>query len=150
MPTRTVQSSINTCAREVLEVVPLVMREIRKEMREHSARELSVPQFRTLHYLSRHKCASLSEVAEHIGLTLPSMSTLIDGLVVRNFAIRRTHPDDRRRMTLELTAHGEVVLFSAREATQTYLAKLLGPLSPADHRTIIKAMRTLKSIFTQR
>lgn len=108
------RSSMDECTREVLESVPSVMRVIRSELRKHRARELSVPQFRTLNFLSRNKGASLSEVAEHIGLTLPSMSTLVDGLVTRNFAVRRTHPHDRRRVTLELTNSGQMILRSAR------------------------------------
>jgi DNA-binding MarR family transcriptional regulator len=144
------RSSMDECAREVLEVVPLVMRAIRRDLREHGARELSVPQFRTLSFVSRNKGASLSEVAEHIGLTLPSMSTLIDGLVIRNFALRRTHPHDRRRMTLELTDRGQTTLRTAREATQDHLAQLIQHLSQEDRNTVAKSMRILKSVFGEK
>ncbi len=141
---------MDECARGVLETVPLVMRVIRAELRKHGARELSVPQFRTLNFLSRHKGASLSEAAEHIGLTLPSMSTLIDGLVTRNFAVRRTHADDRRRMTLELTERGQSTLRTARDATQDYLAEQLETLSSEDRNTVAKSMRILRSIFEEK
>jgi DNA-binding MarR family transcriptional regulator len=144
------QSISEQCAREVLEVVPLVMRVIRSQFRKYGAPELSVPQFRTLHFLSQHRGASLSEVAEYIGLMLPSMSALIDGLVARNFAIRRTSPDDRRRMTLTLTERGQATLRSARKATQTYLAEELSRLTQADRATIIKAMQALRPIFTEK
>jgi len=143
------QSMVNECAREVLEVIPLAMRGIRSELRRHGARELSIPQFRTLNFLSRHKGASLSEVAEHIGLTLPTMSTLIEGLVTRDYAIRRTHPSDRRRMTLELSDRGQMILRFAREATQSYLAQLLDTLSAAEQSTIIKAMGSLRRLFAE-
>lgn len=135
------------CAREVLEAVPLAMRAIREHLRKHGARILSVPQFRTLLFLSRHKGTSLSDVAEHIGLTLPSMSTLIDGLVDRNYAVRRTDPDDRRRMTLTLTERGETTLKSSRQATQTYLAEQLNRLPETDRKTIVTAMQILRQVF---
>ena len=141
---------MDECARGVLETVPLVMRVIRGELRKHGARELSVPQFRTLNFLSRHKGASLSEVAEHIGLTLPSMSTLVDGLVTRNFAVRRTHADDRRRVTLDLTERGQSTLRTARDATQDYLAEQLETLSSEDRNTVTKSMRILRSIFEEK
>jgi DNA-binding MarR family transcriptional regulator len=141
---------MDECARGVLETVPLVMRVIRGELRKHGARELSVPQFRTLNFLSGHKGASLSEVAEHIGLTLPSMSTLIEGLVTRNFAVRRTHADDRRRVTLELTDRGQSTLRTARDATQDYLAEQLETLSSEDRNTVTKSMRILRSIFEEK
>jgi MarR family transcriptional regulator for hemolysin len=144
------QSSSEQCAREVLDVIPLVMRVIRGQFRKHGTLELSVPQFRALHFLSQHRGASLSEVAEYIGLMLPSMSTLVDGLVTRNFAVRRTSPNDRRRMTLTLTERGQATLRSARGATQTYLAEQLNHLAQADRVTIIKAMQALRPIFTEK
>jgi DNA-binding MarR family transcriptional regulator len=141
------QTSMDECTREVIETVPLVMRTIRSELRKHGAQELSVPQFRTLNFLSRNKGCSLSEVAEHIGLTLPSMSTLIDGLVNRNLATRRTHPHDRRRMTLELTDRGQTILRSARDATNDYLATRLQSLSLGDQNKVAESMRILRSIL---
>lgn len=137
------------CAREVLEVVPLVMRGIRKQLRKHGAQVLSVPQFRTLLFISSHKGVSLSEVAEHIGLTMPSMSVLVDGLVTHNFVIRRTHQDDRRRMTLMLTERGEVTLRKAREGTQAYLIERLNPFSEAERGIVIRAMRILRQVFSE-
>src|SRR5512136_3296462 len=104
--------SSETCAQEVLEVVPLVMRTIRAEMRRHRTADLSVPQFRTLSFIDHNADASLSDVAEHIGLTLPSMSKIVDGLVTRKLVTRQTHPTDRRRMTLTLTTRGQTALES--------------------------------------
>jgi MarR family transcriptional regulator for hemolysin len=134
-------------AREILGVVPLVMRTVRSEMRRRSTFKLSVPQFRTLGFVHRHAGASLSEVAEHIGLTLPSMSRLIDGLVERKLMLRGGHVDDRRRITLELRARGRALLESAREAAQASLAVRLSELSEADRATIVQAMRKLHPLF---
>jgi DNA-binding MarR family transcriptional regulator len=140
--------SPSDCAHEVLDVVPLVMRTIRAQMRQHRAVDLSVPQFRTLSYIDRNSGASLSAVAEHIGLTLPSMSKIVDGLVARKLVSRQTHHDDRRRMTLALTEHGRSALTVSREATRNCLAQALGNLSSADRSTIATAMNLLRPIFT--
>ena len=144
-----VQSSVGECAREVLDVVPLAMRVIRAELRKHGAREVSVPQFRTLVFLNRHEGTSLSEVAEHIGLALPSMSVLVDGLVVKGLVIRETHPEDRRRMTLGLTERGRRAFRAAREATASYLEDKMGQLSASERRTVIDAMQVLRQVFTK-
>jgi len=137
------------CAREILEVVPMVMRTIRRQLRKHGAQVLSVPQFRTLGYVNRRKGASLSEVADHIGLTLPSMSVLVDGLVERGYVTRRTHQDDRRRITLMLTSRGETTLRAARAETAEYLSQGLSQLPQTDSNVIHKAMRTLKEVFPE-
>ncbi|MCX5999878.1 MAG: hypothetical protein NTU41_09910, partial [Chloroflexi bacterium] len=64
------------CAALLMDVVPLVMRRIRMEMRRQGMPGLSVPQLRALIYLYRNEGASHSELAEHIGLGLPSMSKM--------------------------------------------------------------------------
>lgn len=149
MSTETIQSSAGTCAREVLDVVPSVMRVIRHELRKHGAMQASIPQFRTLVFLNGHMGASLSEVAEHIGLSLPSMSALVDGLVTRGLVIRRTHSEDRRRMTLALTERGRSAFRSAREATAKSLEEVLARLSAADRATVIQSMQVLRKLFTE-
>ena len=143
------EGTLDECAREVLDVVPLAMRAIRKQLRKHGTHLLSVPQFRTLSFISRNKGASLSEVADHIGLTLPSMSALVDGLVTRNFVIRRTHQDDRRRMNLTLTERGETTLQSARKATQEYLKERVSRLSEAERGAVVRGMRILRQVFLE-
>lgn len=144
-----VEGTLDECAHEVLDVVPLVARVIRKQLREHGTQLLSVPQFRTLLFISRNKGASLSQVADHIGLTLPSMSTLVDGLVTRNFVIRRTDQDDRRRMDLTLTERGETTLQSARKATQEYLKGRLSRLSETERGTVVRGMRITRQVFSE-
>jgi len=144
------QGAPDECAHEVLDVVPLAMRTIRKQLRTHGTQLLSVPQFRTLLFIKANKGASLSEVADHIGLTLPSMSALVDGLVTRNFVIRSTHRDDRRRVDLTLTERGETTLRSARNGTQDYLKERFSRLSDTERGTIVRGMRILRQVFSER
>ncbi len=135
------------CAGHILETVPLVMRTIRTEMRSHRGSDLSVPQLRVLVYLNRHEGASLSDIAEHLGLTLPSMSKMIDGLVARGLVDRRMDPDDRRRVTLNPTALGRTEMQAAYKATASRLAERLEALPAAERRTIVRSMQALRSIF---
>ena len=144
----TVRSPIDECANDIIDVVPIMMRVIRSHLRRHGARELSIPHFRTLTFVYTHEGVSLSDVAEHIGLSLPAMSTLVDGLVSRGLIIRQENREDRRRMTLSLTNSGRAKLDSAYKATRIQLAKNLRRLSTSDCATIISAMKLLKDIFS--
>ena len=148
MQLKSVKSQLNECAHQILDVVPLVMRVIRRDLRQHGAFEVSVPQFRTLGFLFKHEGASLSDVAEHIGLGLPAMSVLVDGLVSRGLVKRRTDQDDRRRMTLMLTESGRARMISAREATVAHLENILRQLSAEDRSTILHAMELLKELVS--
>jgi DNA-binding MarR family transcriptional regulator len=141
--------SAEDCALTVLEVVPLVMRRIRAELRKQGALDLSVPQFRSLTFLTRRKGASLSDLADHVGLTLPSMSVMIDGLVERGLVTRQTSDKDRRMVVLGITERGKTTVHSAREATQTYLAGLFEDVAMADRNFVVKAMDVMRPIFIE-
>ncbi len=134
-------------AGHVLEVVPLVMAAIRGHMRRFRDCDLSIPQFRTLAYLNREPGASLSDVAEYIGLTLPAMSRLVDGLVDRKLVSRQTPAGDRRKITLNLTGRGRTMLESALTMTQDHLVEHLADLSAEDCQTVIRAMDILRPLF---
>ena len=141
-------TSPDACAQEILEVVPGVMRTIRAELRRHRTADLSIPQFRTLAFIDRNVDASLSDVTEHIGLTLPSMSKIVDGLVTRKLVTRQTARDDRRRMTLALTARGLTALQTSRAATRACLAEDLAALNDRQREIIVQAMGILRPVFT--
>jgi MarR family transcriptional regulator for hemolysin len=147
MHASTLRSSAGECAHEVLDVVPMIFRLIRNELQEYGAKEMSVPQYRTLSYVYRKGGVSLSEVADHIGLTLPTISMLVDGLVARGLMNRREDTEDRRRMTLTLTEPGRARLESAQRATVAYLEEKLRQLSASDRATITGAMRMLRELF---
>ncbi len=142
--TRIVQDT----SQQVLDVVPLVMRTIRAKLRERRAADISVPQFRAMAYINRHEGASLSDLSTHIGLTLPSMSKLIDGLVSRKLISRTNDSQDRRRVCLALTPQGHEELKAAYSHTQEYLAEKMSRLAEEDIKAISRAMQVLKELFT--
>jgi DNA-binding MarR family transcriptional regulator len=136
-------------ARELLGAMPLVMRAVRAEMRSHRTLGLSVPQFRALAFVHRHPGASLSDAADHIGVTLPSMSRLIDGLVKRRLMKRRSDTGDRRFVTLDLTATGRDLWQTAYDFTQAAMTRQLSALDGSQCATVTSAMRILRHLFAQ-
>lgn len=135
------------CAREILDVAPLVMRAIRAEMRRHRAAGLSVPQFRALVFLDSHPGGSLTKVAGYLGLTLPSTSKMVDGLVTRQLVTRSSCAEDRRKITLNLTEAGRAMLEGAYQATHAYLAGRVSALEPEQQAAIFHSMQALRPIF---
>lgn len=138
------------CARQIFEVTPTVIQAIRFEMRSLKLTDLTVPQFRTLHFINNHPGASLSDAAEFIGLTLSSMSILVNGLVERGLVQREPGLADRRRVHLSLTDAGAVMLRNVRTGTQDRLAALVGDLSEEQQSTVVQAMELLRPIFLPR
>lgn len=135
------------CARQVLDVVPAVMRPLRQQMRSHRAAGLSVPQFRALCFVERYDGASLSAVAEHLDLSLPTVSRMINGLVQRGFIQRRASEDDRRHVSLSVRPRGQAVMRQARAATQDFFAGKFRSLTLDERHALVTAMAALRHVF---
>ncbi len=125
------------------------MRFIRSKMRQHREAGLSVPQFRALIFLSTHEDSSLSAMAEHLGLSLPAASRLVQLLVQRGLMERRPDAGDRRRVSLSLTRRGSRAFRAAHAATQAALARSLRALSAQQSGQISVAMRLLSELFSR-
>ncbi len=141
---------IEDCAAIIMETVPPMMRRMREEMRSHRLAELSVPQFRALGYIDQHPNTFLSAIAEHLGMTLPSTSKLVDGLVCRELVMRIDANEDRRRLALTLSPQGKALLDTAREETLRWMAEALQRLSNEDLRQTIAVLERLHRLFEQK
>lgn len=142
-----VSNAPGDCAAEILEAVPVMMRFIRSQMRRHRGADLSVPQFRTLVFLSRSPGVSLSALAEFLALSLPATSRLVEGLVRRSLVERRIPAGNRRLVALSVNAHGRKIICAARQATEKQLAEVLTPLRRDERAAIRHALRTLRMEF---
>ncbi|WP_428558627.1 MAG: MarR family winged helix-turn-helix transcriptional regulator [Solidesulfovibrio sp. DCME] len=139
--------TLDACARELLEVMPLVMQDLRRTMRSHSSPDLRVPELRSLAFLRHNPGSNLTDLAEYIGVSLPSMSKLVDALAFRSFIDRQPDPGDRRRVRLFLTEDGAAVLAKAREAVQSAFATKLARLRPEDIVTVTASLGLLRDLF---
>jgi DNA-binding MarR family transcriptional regulator len=138
--------TVELAARELLDTAPLIMRIIRQNMRRHRS-GLTVPQFRTLCYASTYEGCSLSAVADFIGLSLPAMSRLVDGLVDKRLMKRRTCDDDRRHVRLTVTPAGQTTITEARRLAQDRLAKVLAAMPPEQRGALVTTMQILRDLF---
>lgn len=141
------ENLLDTCAHELMDTALQIMQVIRVEMRRGHNSDISIPQFRTLAFVQRNPDSSLSNLAEHLGLTLPSASKLVDGLVKQKLVTRKESTADRRRLTLVLTADGASIVNAARKSARANLAQKLKHLSSDDLEKIHQAMKLLRPVF---
>lgn len=135
-------------ADEVLEVIPLVMRTIRKEFRSQRGPGFSVPEFRSLAFVNRTPGASLGEVAEHLGLEAPTASKLVEALVQRGLLRREDDPQDRRRMRLSILPKGKIAIDKAYDHTRQFLAARLAPLTDEQRKLVLASLSLLENAFS--
>ncbi len=92
--------------------------------------QLSLPQYRILVLLSQGSRMSPAELADTLGVSRPTISSVIDGLVGRGFVDRQADPEDGRRQIIRFTRLGRDALAAANEAIETRIAEICGFLAP--------------------
>ena len=139
-------SSAERCAWELLDVVPPLMWHIRRTLRSFR-RGLSMPQFRALVMIGNAPDTSLSAVAEHLALSLPTTSRMVSGLVDKGLLTRQGCRTDRRQVSLGVTPKGRGVLDAAWSGTGRELAGHLAGV-PAERRAaVVAAMGVVRDLF---
>ena len=85
-----------------------------------------------------------AELAEAAGVTRATMTGLIDTLERDGFVKREPDPDDRRMMSVRLTAAGERFLRGFLPSHFQAVASLMSPLSEAERKTLVRLLGKLQ------
>ena len=134
-----------TAARELLHVVMLVMRTVAADMRR-SPDPLAPAQMATLMKVSVGAC-TMSALARHLAVSLPTVSKSVDMLVRRGWLERWVDTHDRRQTMVRLTAEGRRVLAKIRKRTETHVRHSLAGLTAVEREQLIDVTRTLTRVL---
>lgn len=96
-----------------------------------------------LQCLAESPASSLTELAERTHTDISSASVVVSRLVERGLVARRFAPDDRRRLTLTLTAQGKAVLRRTPESSRDRLLQATEGLSDRELRALATGLRRL-------
>ena len=134
----------DACATRIVELVPMWMREVRAEMRAAAPPGLSVPLFRALIFTRSRPGASVSDLAAHLGVTLPTASVTIDKLVEQDLLQSLDAPGSRRKRALHLTPAGQDAVQRAWKHTTDVISRRLEGLDGADIDRILHTLDLLE------
>ena len=132
-------------ARELLEIMPLVMRTVAAELR--SSGELPAPAHFGLLMKLVEQPRTLTELATLCGVSPPTMSNSVSALVQRGWVRRGAPGRDRRVVILEVTAIGRTALERVGRAAEGRLAESLAPLDARARRRLQAGLSILRSVF---
>jgi|SRR5579871_2604133 len=133
-------------ARDILQIVPLVMRAVAAELR--AGGELPAPAHFGLLSILCQRPRSLTELAALQGVSLPTMSSSISAMVAHGW-VRRAAPDgDRRIVMIDVTPAGKAALERVARAAEGHLAEVLAPLDAPSRRRLHGGLAVLRKVFT--
>jgi DNA-binding MarR family transcriptional regulator len=107
----------------ILDALRSIVRELRLASREAEQRVgVHGAQLHALRQLGDSPATSLTELAERTHTDISSVSVVVSRLVEQGLVARKSADDDRRRLSLGLTARGRALL---RRAPETGTSRLL-------------------------
>jgi DNA-binding MarR family transcriptional regulator len=137
-------------AREILEIVPLVMRTVAAELR--AAGELPAPaHFGLLSMLTAQSgSVTLTELAALQGVSLPTMSNTISAMVGRGWVRRTAAGQDRRALRIEVTPEGRATVRRVARSAESHLADMLAPVNLRGRQQLQAGLEVLRTVFSAR
>src|SRR5712691_2536214 len=132
-------------ARDLLEIIPLVMRTVAAELR--AAGEMPAPAHFGLLSILSVRPRMLTDLASLQGVSLPTMSSAISAMVERGWVKRSAPEEDRRVVMIEVTATGRAALERVGRAAEGHLAEVLAPLDVPARRRLLGGLGILRKVF---
>lgn len=134
------RADVQDTARLITALTPRLNRAVRGQVRPKAG--LSMPQFILLRAL-RHGPLPAGQLAQRFGVSRPTITRTVDGLVKKGLVERHVDATDRRVAKISLTDAGQALHESTEQAAEAYLAGLLGRLSDERVARIDAAVRDL-------
>jgi DNA-binding MarR family transcriptional regulator len=136
-----------TVARDLLHAAMLLMRGVAAELRRTAAKPLAPGQMSTLMKIADGPC-TLSRLARHQAVSLPTVSRSVDMLVRRGLVERGIDKADRRQTLVRLTQEGRDALADVRRRAEAYIQRNLETLEPDARQQMVAACQLLTTIFS--
>ena len=110
--------------------------------------ELTIPQLRTVNFLSRGP-ERMTEIAAFLGVGLSSATGMVDRLVEKGL-VERTHDrSDRRVVTCRLTDEGSRVFRQHLQIGRSHAERMADMLEEHELEKIVEAMEILIAAFAR-
>jgi DNA-binding MarR family transcriptional regulator len=91
----------------------------------------------------------VSDIGEHLGISVPAASQLVDRLVQQGFLERIEYQADRRYKQVSLTSKGRQLMESGIEYRQKWMEQLTQALTPEEQQVISGALSLLNRAAQQ-
>ncbi|MFN0001417.1 MAG: MarR family winged helix-turn-helix transcriptional regulator [Pseudohongiellaceae bacterium] len=135
-------------AQALLQVTMLLMRSFSANMRRGGEEGLEPAQVGILMHIGMQVC-TLSELAQHLSVRLPTVSRSVSVLVNAGLIKRWTPEDNRRISLLDLTIAGRKKLTSFKNLADQHVVSILAPLTSVERTQVDVALKNLIKVMKQ-
>ena len=107
---------------------------------------ISMAQLRCLHLIAAGGEARMSRLVAQLGVSISTVSGLVDRLVDHGFVSRHDDPADRRQVVVAATSAGTAFLDRMRDLGNTQFRDLISHLRPDELRTVRRSIEILTRV----
>lgn len=132
-------------AHRILQIFLPLMRIVAAEVRR--TKHAVVPAHFGLLTMLNHGPCSLGELAEKLGVSLPTISNSVSTLTERGWITRSPSQTDRRVMVVELTPLGGQILADIQACVEERVMGMLASLSQSELEHLISGMEILDNVL---
>ncbi len=133
-PLSAIQSETLNALRELIEVSGHVGRGIARRS------AMSLSEVETLELLIKHP-AGPTDIARHLDVTSAAVSGIVDRLVERGHVSRSPHPEDRRRVEVQITESARAEVIEQLMPMFVGLAQVDAAFSPDERAIVARYLR---------
>ncbi len=103
----------------------------------------TISQLEVLRFIVAQKHPTMKDIAEHLHITAPSATALVDHLYARKLVTRKTDPKDRRGVRISPTPKTTKLFSTFKGIKANVVSELFSPLGTADRTELIKIIKKL-------
>jgi DNA-binding MarR family transcriptional regulator len=112
-------------------------------IRHNRESDLSLSQVNAMFRLYHHGHSSVNDLANHLGITMPAVSQLLDPLIAAGLVLRSENPKDRRMKLIALTEKGKDLVKKSMNTRHAWLSDLSEVLSDSEKAQFLPVIKLL-------
>ena len=112
-------------------------------------REISLPQLHVLITLQERQTMTVSELANLLGISMPSTSSIVDRMEERGLLTRTRDLVDRRVVTVDITDHGKQLAEEFMGLKREQVQRLFGAMTEAELLDVVRGIDSIMAALAR-
>jgi len=113
------------------------------DRKETACHGVSLSQHYVIDALQRKNELTMKKLSNEVGLTMSTLTRIVDGLVRKGYITRYPGKQDRRKVCVILTENGKLLAEELKRCSKAFWAKVLESIPDEKKREIIQGFKLL-------
>lgn len=106
---------------------------------------LTIPQCYTVESLARKGMLTMNELSKDVGVTISTMTRIIDILTRDGIVDRKRNQKDRRQVCVKLSKKGRDIALKLKHCSEKYSEEMLNQVPIKERKNVFKSLKILNS-----